>query len=126
MDPQIQNTSSSNQMPVQPVSSQPKSSGSSQVALGVFIGIIQLIIWLFVVFASPLNVIFGALMNSVGSLFLPVGIVIGIIPLLVEVLIFRKTNPLFCKGALIGTILTPLIGLGLCFILAYSGAFKGI
>jgi hypothetical protein len=49
-------------------------------------------------------------------------IIIIFLPLILEVIFLNKKYPYFIKGVVIGTILIPLIGLGLCFLML--GAFS--
>ena len=95
----LQNSSQGN---IPPAPSENRSKGPS-VAFGIFIGIVQLIVMFLIV---------STLLNWFILSFLFV-----FLPLVLEVIFWGKKYPHFVKGTVIGTILIPLIGLGLCFAL---------
>ena len=95
----------------------PKQTGysGSHVALGFFVGLLQLGAMIFVVsFASQGIVVSSYLNSNYGFI---IALLIGYAPLIAEIIFLRKTYPSFVKGALIGSVLIPLIGLGLCFLI---------
>jgi hypothetical protein len=88
---------------------------ASGIALGIFAGIVQLLVMFFIVSGYSMQIF--SIFSFSGSLGTIVYILILLLPLIVEIIFLRKTHKLFVRGVAIGTILVPLIGLGLCFLL---------
>ena len=88
------------------------------IALGIFAGIGQLLVMFFIVSSYSMQIF--SMFSFSGSWGTIVYILILLLPLIVEIIFLRKTHKLFVRGVAIGTILVPLIGLGLCFLMLAS------
>lgn len=98
----------------------PDSSKGSQIARGVAVGILQLIF---------MNLIFWTIYPSISTVFIFLGgfgtilmFAILFLPLILEFIFWRKEYKYFVQGAFIGSVLVPLVGYGLCFLLV--GGFR--
>lgn len=110
----------------------PEKDKSPGIVSGVVIGIVQLIVMSFVISygffgsSSFVNLLgLGGVFNvfGAGGSILYIYILLLFLPLIIESIFLRKTHKRFIKGVLIGTILVPLIGFGLCFVLLAN--FRG-
>lgn len=91
----------------------PRFSNGMQIFLGIIVGILQIVVVLYLI--NSIN--FLALGNAInyGGLWAFLYLVALLLPLFLEGFVLGKEYPSFFKGVIIGTILTPLIGVGLCF-----------
>jgi hypothetical protein len=96
------------------------------IALGIFVGIFQLIIMFVIVSSCSYSMQIFGLFNNVGSWGTIIYIIILLLPLIIEFIFLRKTHKLFVRGVAIGTILVPLIGIGLCFGFIFLGGLNGL
>jgi hypothetical protein len=108
---------------VPPVIPEKSKTATPGIAFGIFIGIIQLVVMYFIVSFFGLQIFSTlAFFSSWGTI---IYILLLLLPLIIEFIFLRKTHKLFVRGVAIGTILVPLIGLGLCFlILAGMGGMR--
>lgn len=95
----------------------PEKGKGVQIFLGIVAGIIQLIVIGMVVFNAGLMKIWSG-WSYISVMFI---VLLIFLPLILEMIFLKKTSPYFVRGAIIGTLFLPLIGLGFCFVLLATG-----